>query len=55
MRAIFQKKGKRGQKMLKKGKIFKKFGQKCTKFENILKQGSRKGPDRAIFAKIVST
>ena len=30
MRAIFQ----------KKGKISEKFGQKCTKFENILKKGT---------------
>ena len=33
MRAIFQKKGKKGQNIWK-------FGQKCTKFENILKKGS---------------
>ena len=32
MRAIFQKKGKKGQNI-------RKFGQKCTKFENILKKG----------------
>ena len=33
MRAIFQKKGKKAQNIWK-------FGQKCTKFENILKKGS---------------
>ena len=33
MRAIFQKKGKKGQEIWK-------FGQKCTKLENILKKGS---------------
>ena len=33
MRAIFQKKGKKGYNIWK-------FGQKCTKFENILKNGS---------------
>ena len=33
MRVIFQKKGKRGPNIWK-------FGQKCTKFENILKRGS---------------
>ena len=32
MRAIFQKKGKKGQNIWK-------FAQKCTKFENILKKG----------------
>ena len=31
MHAIFQKKGEKGQNILK-------FGQKCTKFENILKK-----------------
>ena len=35
MRAIFQKKGKKEQNTWK-------FGQKCTKFENILKKGSLK-------------
>ena len=44
MRAIFQKKRKKGQK---KGKI--KFWQKCTKFENILKKGSLM---RAIIARM---
>ena len=41
MCAIFQKKGKKKAK--KKGKKVQniwKFGQKCTKFENILKKGS---------------
>ena len=33
MRAIIQKKGKKGQNIWK-------FGQKCIKFENILKKGS---------------
>ena len=33
MLAIFEKKGKKGQNIWK-------FGQKCTKFENILKKGS---------------
>ena len=33
MRAIFPKKGKKEQNIWK-------FGQKCTKFENILKKGS---------------
>ena len=33
MRAIIQKKGKKGQNIWK-------FGQKCIKFENILKMGS---------------
>ena len=33
MRAIFQKKGKKAQNIWK-------FGQKCTKFENILKKGN---------------
>ena len=37
MRAIFQKKGK---KKVKNGQNIKKFGQKCTKFENIFKKGS---------------
>ena len=47
VRAIFQKKGKKGQNIWK-------FAQKCTKFENILKKGkwlraiiartARKGP-----------
>ena len=32
MRAIFQKKSKKGQNI-------RKLGQKCTKFENILKEG----------------
>ena len=32
MCAIYQKKGKKGQNIWK-------FGQKCTKFENILKEG----------------
>ena len=36
MRAIFQKKSK---KMFKKEQNIWKFGQKCTKFENILKKG----------------
>ena len=36
MRAIFQKKGKKGQKRAKYLKIWGK----CTKFENILKKGS---------------
>ena len=36
MHAIFQKKGKKGQK---KKQNNKNFGQKCTKFENILKKG----------------
>ena len=36
----FSEKGqKKGKKMLKKGKIFENFGQKCTKFESILKKG----------------
>ena len=42
MRAIFQKKGKKGQKMFKKGKKWQnigKFGKKCAKFENSLKKG----------------
>ena len=39
MRAIFQKKGKK--KIVKKGQNIWKFGQKCTKFENILKKGRR--------------
>ena len=41
MRAIFQKKGKKGQKIFKKSKKRQntwKFSQKCTKFENILKK-----------------
>ena len=33
---IFQKKGK---EMLSEGKNVRKFGHKCTKFENILKKG----------------
>ena len=33
MRAIFHEKGKKGQNIWK-------FGQKCTRFENILKKGS---------------
>ena len=33
MRAIIQKKGKKGQNIWK-------FGQKCIKFENVLKKGS---------------
>ena len=51
IRAIFQKKGKKGQKMLKKGNKGQngwKFGQKYTKFENILKKGRRL---RAIIAR----
>ena len=36
MLAIFQKKGKKGQK----GQNILKFGQICTKFENNLKKGS---------------
>ena len=39
MHAIFQKKGKKGaKKNVKKGQNILKFGQKCTKFENILKK-----------------
>ena len=41
MRAIFQKMGKKRKKMFKKNTkwhIIWKFGQKCTKFENILKK-----------------
>ena len=30
MRAIFQKKGKKGQKSVKKGQNISKFGQKCN-------------------------
>ena len=33
MRAIFQKRGKKGQNIWK-------YGQKCAKFENILQKGS---------------
>ena len=40
MRAIFQKKDKKEQKNVKKGQNIWKFGQQCTKFENILKKGS---------------
>ena len=42
MLAIFQKKGKNQTKKFKKGKKEQniwKFGQKCTKFENMLKKG----------------
>ena len=50
MRAIFQKKCKKKKKKKKKkqknfkkekkgAKMFQKFGQKCTKFENSLKKG----------------
>ena len=38
MRAIFQKKGKQMLKKDKKGQNIWKFGQKYTKFENILKK-----------------
>ena len=45
MHAIFQKKGKKRQKKMskkgKKGQNIWKFGQKYTKFENILKKGRR--------------
>ena len=43
MHAIFQKRQKKGKQMFKKGKKGQnilKFGQKCTKFKNILKKGS---------------
>ena len=39
MRAIFQKKVKNMLKNVKKGQNIWKFGQRCTKFENILKKG----------------
>ena len=35
MCAILQKKGKKGEKNVKKGQNIWKFGKKCTKFENI--------------------
>ena len=39
IQASFQKKGKKGQKNVKKGQFIWKLGQKCTKFENISKKG----------------
>ena len=39
MHAIFQKKDKKSAKNVKKGQNVLKFGQKCAKFENILKKG----------------
>ena len=39
MCAIFQKKGRKNVKKDKKGQNIWKFGQKCTKFENIFKKG----------------
>ena len=39
MRAIFQKKGKKMLKKGTKGQNIWKFGQKCIKFENMLKKG----------------
>ena len=40
MHVIFQKKDKKILKKGKKGQNIWKFGQKCTKFENILKKGT---------------
>ena len=37
MKAIFQKKGKKEEKRTKKEQNILKFGQKYTKFENVLK------------------
>ena len=41
-REILKKKGKKMLEKGKKGQNIWKFGQKCTKFENILKKGSLK-------------
>ena len=39
MREIFREGANKGKKNVKKGETIWKFGQKCTKFENILKNG----------------
>ena len=40
MRAIYDKKAKKTARKGSKGKNIRKFRQKCTKFENILKKGT---------------
>ena len=39
LKNFLPKRAKKSKKMFKKGKIFWKFGQKCAKFEHILKKG----------------